>query len=59
MIICVPERNIFMTYEKAFQCVIIAVIAHKIQNTTHLSEATEAYIGKRRMSYAKGDTLFT
>ena len=56
---CTGAQYFYDVQENTFQCVIIAVIAHKIQNTTHLSEATEAYISKRRMSYAKGDTLFT
>ena len=56
---CTGAQYFYDVRKNTYQCVIIAVIAHKIQNTTHLSEATEAYIGKRRMSYAKGDTLFT
>ena len=56
---CTGAQYFYDVRKITYQCMIIAVIAHKIQNTTHLSEATEAYIGKRRMSYAKGDTLFT
>ena len=56
---CTGAQYFYDVRKNTHKCMIIPLIAHKIKNTTHLSGATEADISKRRMSYAKGDTLFT